>query len=380
MKVLFISHNAQRAGAQLLLLQFLRWLKINKSDIEIQILLIKSGPLFSDFQYQGKTYLYPQNTITQNPILKLYIKYKQNNLFKNLANQNFDIIYNNTILNTSILERLSFFNVPIITHAHEMTYWLDQMNEKELSLLKKFTNYFFTASNSVAVTLIEKGVASTDNTYPVYVFADDEFLSNRDLSKSLKKYLKLPEDAILIGACGAESFRKGKDWFIPIATSVLSKRNLDDIHFVWIGGKLDDQIQFDLNNCGFSSQIHFIDHLPNAGEYFHELSLFLMISREDPFPIVNIEVAMQGISILAFKNSGGTQELLKDFPDLLLPYGNISLMADRIISLLSNKYFLHLKGSQLKELVKSRYTINRVAEDIYGKMFEFMIGERRVMS
>lgn len=368
MKILFISHNAHPAGAQLLLLQFLQWLKDNKTDIDIHILLGKSGALLSDFQKTGNTYIYPQNSSTRNPLLKIYIAYKQYQLIKLLRNQHFDLVYSNTILNTTLIEKLACINAPTITHAHEMSYWLDQLTTQQIDQLKTHTDYFLTASQSVANQLIERGIASNENTYPVFVFVDDKKLLNTDFSKSLKKHLKLPEDAILIGACGAENFRKGKDWFIPIASAVLSRSNQNNIHFVWIGGKTDEQIDFDLNRCGYSSQIHFIDHLADAGSYFHELSLFLMISREDPFPIVNIEVAMQGITILAFENTGGTQELLVNHTDLLVPYGNISSMADRIISIVSHPDVLQKNVHQLSEFVKRRYTINLVAEEIYEKM------------
>jgi hypothetical protein len=43
-KVLFLSHDASRTGAQILLLNLVRWLKIN-SDISFQIMLRNRGVL-----------------------------------------------------------------------------------------------------------------------------------------------------------------------------------------------------------------------------------------------------------------------------------------------------------------------------------------------
>ncbi len=48
-KVLFISHDASRTGAPIVLLNLLKWFKTN-TDIPFQILLKKGGVLEPDFK------------------------------------------------------------------------------------------------------------------------------------------------------------------------------------------------------------------------------------------------------------------------------------------------------------------------------------------
>jgi glycosyltransferase involved in cell wall biosynthesis len=374
LKILFISHNAQPAGAQLLLLRFLKWLKIHHPEESFDILLMKGGVLLDDFRQLSICYIYPNNSRSKNILVQYNIRRKQKRLLKQLKANRYDLIYSNTILNGFVLKELSFLNLPVITHAHEMDYWIQKLSANELSFLKTYTNYFFTASEAVSEALIRNDIGERNKMFPVYVFIEPDQLLDIRNQKSLKEYLKLPEDAIIIGACGAENFRKGKDWFVPVANGVLSKLSNNQIHFVWIGGRLEEEIQFDCERSAYQSQIHFIDHLPDAAHYFHEFSLFMMLSREDPFPTVNLEVGIHGIPIICFENAGGTPELLADQPDLMVPYGNISLMTERIISLLSNPDQLHNKGTQLQSLIKSRYLISRVAEDIYRKMEELVNG------
>src|SRR5690606_31902355 len=102
----------------------------------------------------------------------------------------------------------------------------------------------------------------------VYVPVDTKKILNGDYNKSLKKHLDLDKNAVLIGACGNESFRKGKDWFIPTAVQVLGSTKNKNFHFVWIGGKTSDELLFDLERCGFKNNIHFIEQLPDAHTYF----------------------------------------------------------------------------------------------------------------
>lgn len=55
-KILFISHDASRSGAPFVLLFFMRWLKQNAGNIQMDILLIEGGPLEEEFKKLcGKT-------------------------------------------------------------------------------------------------------------------------------------------------------------------------------------------------------------------------------------------------------------------------------------------------------------------------------------
>lgn len=329
---------------------------------------MKSGPLVKDYQKIGSLYLFPTNNHSRNPFLRIYILFKQRLIIKSLLKIKMDIIYSNTILNTLIFEKFSGSGIPIITHVHEMSLWLNQLSRGEIESLKKYTSYFLTASKAVSNTLEDMGIVKVQETFPVFVFADDQVQLNEKKHYSLKKYLDLPLDAILVGACGFENFRKGKDWFIPISISVLNKLSDLNVHFVWIGGSINDELEFDKRHSGFSDRIHFIDYLPNAHLYFHDLSLFLMISREDPFPIVNIEAGIQGVPVLSFLGNGGTEELLEDDLDLLVPFGDLKLMSERIVSLLQDPRLLEEKGWSLQRKIRKQYTKDHLCNDITNKL------------
>ena len=57
MKILFISHDASRTGAPILLLRLIEQIKIY-SDFEILILLKNCGELKEDFERLGKTFVW----------------------------------------------------------------------------------------------------------------------------------------------------------------------------------------------------------------------------------------------------------------------------------------------------------------------------------
>ena len=82
-KILFISHEATRTGAPILLLNFLNWLKKN-SDIEIEILFKESkgnkGALINEFKTLGNVYSL-DNSIIKN-VLKVNKSLKSSSLEK----------------------------------------------------------------------------------------------------------------------------------------------------------------------------------------------------------------------------------------------------------------------------------------------------------
>jgi len=49
-KILFISHEASRTGAPLILLHLLKWLNKNTENLQFDVLLIKRGAMADDFR------------------------------------------------------------------------------------------------------------------------------------------------------------------------------------------------------------------------------------------------------------------------------------------------------------------------------------------
>ena len=87
---------------------------------------------------------------------KAVFKEKQSVFEKIKAHRNIDFIYVNTIASVHISEQLKLtFNVPIITHIHELSYSIYQYGPKEAyQILDKFSDKFIASSPAVAQNLI----------------------------------------------------------------------------------------------------------------------------------------------------------------------------------------------------------------------------------
>ena len=103
-KILFVSHNASKTGAPIVLLHFIKWLKNNK-DYEITILLKSGGELLQDFRLLADTYIWYEasaNNWLQKFIDRVYGRLKKMNqrqyeIIKKLQAASFNLAYTNTI-------------------------------------------------------------------------------------------------------------------------------------------------------------------------------------------------------------------------------------------------------------------------------------------
>jgi len=370
-KILFISHDAFRAGAQLLFLQLLQWIKIN-TDIQFEVILKNGGELYFDFEKTGKIFLWNKSNYNKS-IFRWYYSYKESYRKKKyksyLKEQKFDLIYGNTITNGELLHELSFLNIPVITHVHELNYWIEKFGKQNLDYVQEYTTKYIAVSEAVKDNLVVNCNISNDKIELINAFINYDSLISSQKINSLKKHLNISNDSFIIAASGAESWRKGKEMFIPIALHVL-KKSKQNIHFVWIGGDLSYELNYDLQKSGFSNNIHFIKHLPNANRFFNDIDIFLMLSRDDPFPIVNLEAGALSKPILCFENTGGTQELIDEFKDLIIPYLDICSMGERILQLIKSKELCLDIGNKLHKKIKNNYDIDIISNKIIKLIYK----------
>ncbi|WP_281228095.1 glycosyltransferase family 4 protein [Flavobacterium aquiphilum] len=370
MKILFISHDAHLAGAQILLLNLLKWIKKYHAEIEFDVLLTGEGILTADFEKLTNVFKMPlpkeRATVLDKIIYKLKLKF----FYNDISHKKYDLIYNNTFSNGELSSVLELNKIPIITHVHELEYWIKKNGVENLNRIKASTSYYLAASKSVKNYLLKNNIADINNVEVVYEWIDSQLLLQQSKNKSIRFFLNLPEDSIIIAASGRENFRKGKDWFIPIAIQVLTKIKSKKIHFVWIGGHTAEELVFDCIKSNFQNNIHFIEHIPEANTYFNEFEVFMMLSREDPFPLVNLEAAIWQVPIICFENTGGTEELVSENCGIKVPYGNLNMFAEAIIRVIENEQFKNEMGMNIKEKVLREYDINVVGEKIIKAIFK----------
>jgi glycosyltransferase involved in cell wall biosynthesis len=372
MKILFISHDANRAGAQIFCLNIMQYL--HKKGIAMHLLLLDGGVLEKDFSEICEVSVYPKTDLGKNHgIKKVFSKLigsqKNDNqkeaFFANLSAQNFDLIYANTIATAWVMpELLAHIKVPLLTHIHELEFSIQLYSTTQnREFMFENTTKLIACSNAVAQNIIEKHNFSADKIETIHSFVDNENVISRSQNtdkQAIKQKYKLPKDAFLIGGCGNAEWRKGIDIFASVASRI-KELSSDDFHFVWIGvkksGEYYEQICYDIEKLGIEQYITFIEQTPDAIELINCLDIFTLPSREDPFPLVMLEAALAKRTIVGFEKTGGCSEFVETDAGVLVSYTNTNAMAIKILDLYKNQNLAAQLGENAHEKVLKKYSI-----------------------
>lgn len=90
--------------------------------------------------------------------------------------------------------------------------------------------------------------------------------------------------------------------------------NGEKLHFVWVGQVepiLEKWMKHDAEILKVDSYIHQIDFQTNLSPILQGADLFLLPSREDPFPSIVLEAIDNGTPTVTFEGNGGMGNLLK---------------------------------------------------------------------
>lgn len=377
--ILIIGHEASLTGAPKFLLGFCRWLKNEKNE-KIIFLLKEGGPLLDSYREVALTYVCYRSISNKNLITTIWNRIL--NLLKIrfivffLRREKIKLILSNTLLNGDILEKLRSLNVPIITRVPELeyvirNYWQYNLIQRTL----RYSNHFIAVSQAVKDNLIKNHNIPTDKIDLCYGFVSQLHVNNNSHSENIRKKMDIPDRALLIGACGNPEWRKGPDLFIEVARKIIIDKKIDNVYFIWIGGNIKSvhylEVKYELEKLSIYDKVYITGEVENPSEYYKCLDIFLMTSREDPFPLVNIEAAFFGLPIICFDKSGGSPEFVTEDIGFVVDYGDTNAMAERLIQLIENKELRKKLGDNIKKKA-DEYTLEKRAHMLYDIITKWM--------
>lgn len=368
-KILFISNNATRTGAPYVLLLFLRWLKKENKKIEIHVVFLEGGDLLDDFKEVATVCYNYSDILVKKPFLNRGFSYvlqkinknntRKNRYLKNIANQQYDIIYANTIASVSfatLLKRQCSNQPKLIAHIHELNTTIKEY-------LPNFNEYvpqidlFISVSQLVIQNLNTEWDVNPLKNHLVYAFSGKE--ANKE--DNHKKVFE-------VGASGMVYWRKGDDLFIQVANYLKIRYPEIKIKFTWVGQIYNRQrniVEADLEKANLKDTVFFIGEQSTPENYYKNFDVFLMTSREDPFPLVCIEVGKLGIPIICFEKATGTAEILSDGGGFIVPYLDVVAMAEKIV-LYYNDSELRNKHGQRNKVNFSVFTVENMGRKIFN--------------
>jgi glycosyltransferase involved in cell wall biosynthesis len=367
--ILFISHDAGRTGAPISLLAILESFK-QRESFKFEILLGQGGPLRDRFRAIATTHEVRRGfwgRVLRR--LRLTDKAPAVLLPSAMKRKQYRLIYSNTVTNGALMPLLKQYGAPVITHCHEMESWMRKSGDKNFELVRHYTTKFIACSEAVKAALVKRGVTE-DHVSLVPEPAVIKQVRSRD-REAIRAELGIgPKDFVVCGG-GQETWRKGKDLFVQLAI-LLAQRVGDSnaFQFVWLGAKEGGEeselwLELTAQYGKVRNRIHWVGGVENPHDYLAAGDAFVMLSREDPMPLIAIEAAGCGLPVFCFDCAGGTADWVRQANSgFVAPYLDVSAMAHEILSMRMKPDALRSLGSNGSVYVTREFSTLSVAKKI----------------
>jgi len=254
--------------------------------------------------------------------------------------------------------------IPVMTHVHELEFAFHAKASPALSRLLAKTHRFIACSNAVKENLLgiyEVPAARVETIYesiPV-----DQVRAERTREQVLRE-LHIPDNALLVAGSGTAGWRKGTDLFVQLAQAVC--RQHPRVYFTWIGGWEPElaQLEHDIRLAGLSDKIRVTGLVSKPADYLSAADVFVLTSREDPYPLVCLEAAALQRPIVCLAGAGWMPEFVEGDCGFVVPYLDIMAMAGRVIALLDSPECRFTMGAAARRKVVQRHDIGEAAPRI----------------
>ncbi len=337
--VVFVSHEATLTGAPVGLLQFLRWLRVN-ADLHVEVVLLTGGPIAEAFD--GVAPVRTLDDLADAPAPK--------------------VLFLNSCFSAEALTAGAFDDSYVIARVPELEVAFDEVLRPDLrALLLGRADRFIAVADRVRRHLVDvHGVASGDVAIVHGFIPVAEVEAGAGAVDEARAAAGIPPGRPVVGAVGKRAWRKGADLFVQLAFDVLARRPDLRVHFLWLGSH-DDSAHFrrlddDVRRAGLSDRVHLLPDVADPAAYQALMDVFVLTSREDPFPRVALEAAALGRPIAAF-DSGGVEELLARAGTGVVAYGDVAAMADQVIGWLDDPGAAGAVGDQLARAVREHHDL-----------------------
>lgn len=377
---LFVGHDASRTGAPIVLLHLLRWLK-QKQLCTFSVLLINGGELEHEYSCLADTYIWNLPT-TSNASLVNRIAFKlsdkiinsqkkhEKDIIGKVHNQGVKAIYGNTVVSTDVIVELKQkLKCPVVCHVHELEMAIERYFGTE-RFRKQVPNIdlIIAASEAVRKNIISTFGFPAEKTVKVHEFVPSP---NRVLHESglasIREELTIPLGSYVVAASGTLDWRKAPDIFVQVADYIKCNYQMMP-YFIWIGGSKSTiewlELEYDLKRLGLLEYVKFIGSKSNPLDYLRVADVFILTSREDPYPLVCLEAASLGKPVICFDDAGGMPEFVGADCGIVVPYLAVANMALAIIKLFEQPELRNALGKRAFEKVTTQHNVELTVHQI----------------
>ncbi|MGC9261350.1 MAG: glycoside hydrolase family 99-like domain-containing protein [Phycisphaerae bacterium] len=356
-KVVVVTHDCHLHGAQLIILHVCRHL-CTQFGCTLAIIMLGEGELESEFAKCGETYRWWQLSAQQ-----------RNTLLAELKSRSYFGAICNTVIAGAIAGELKRHGFNVLWLVHEMAGVIRQFGmDKSLATTAQTADRVVFASTIVRDSFLSIAEIQADRILirPQGMYMTNPFLKNREeIRRQVREQLGISAHSPLVLAAGFGDHRKAPDLFV-LAGNIAAAKN-PDVHFLWVGDlhqEFAHTVEKLLRQSVWSERFHFVPRTREASRYFAAADLYLLTSREDPFPSVVLEAFHAGLPVVGFSTAGGFSEIVTPELGSLVPFEDTKAMGHAVIEWLTDTQRRHGVAEAGPLLVKKRFDHIAYARDL----------------
>ena len=318
----------------------------------------------------------------RNKIEAFQLHQENNFLRDELEKANIGLIFVNSIANAKLYtHQLTFLHhLPVVLFAHELGMSAEMYTDRaDLTFLLKKSNHLIAVAQAVADHYI-RHYHYPAQAVSIFTLIDHQRIDNQLRAAQrnlLAQDFQVPDEAVVIGGCGNAEWRKGNDIFNWIARSVLPKTAPFPVYFVWVGAgpqhEIYQLIRSDIDRMGLSDRIILIPPTPRALDYISRFDMLLLSSREDPYPLVVMEAALNETPTVGFAGAGGAPELIENDAGYVVPYMDISAASEALIELVRDSALRKEMGRKARQKVLERHNTADSVQKVKAIIQKYLI-------
>ncbi|MFN3782464.1 MAG: glycosyltransferase family 4 protein [Spirosomataceae bacterium] len=304
-RVLFFTPTGGRTGSEMML----KYLISQVSDAVVPAVFTRGkGEIFQEESYS--TFKKNKRGVFIESIFNgVYFKIKgelpEIEFVKSIQKQfQADIWYLNTIQMYAFAPVAQKLGIPYIVHVHELIGMYEEVPEHSFENLFRYADKIICCSQMVEERIQSMGYK---NTSLIHANIDVSHIQINEKPTLIREKLRIPSNAFVWVMSGSTNLRKGFD----LVPDLLA--NLPDHHYLlWLGASLPTGLRTYVLNRVKQENRHFImagELNENYYDYLNAADGFVLLSREDPFPLVMLEAAYLQKPIVSFA-SGGAKEFV----------------------------------------------------------------------
>lgn len=363
---------------------------LKAEGIQMRLLLGDGGPLLEAYRAICPVTIWPapdryvMGAVADKILGKLglweqfhdrQVNARQSAVRAELALDSIDLVLVNTVTGSRWFGQLAIpEKTPVVTFVHELDMSVRMYTRPgELAYLLQRTTRLLAVSKATA-RYYEQQHGFDPERITLYTLIDtpslEQNVQHARQQPNLYPALGLPADARIVGGCGNAEWRKGNDLFVALARQVIGRESAtasSPIHFVWVGvpeGSLRDNLLLDIRKAGLADRVHLIPPTPDVLRYMSHFDVFVLCSREDPYPLVVFEAGLCNVPVVCFEGAGGAPELVETDGGFVVPYLDLDVMSSRILDLLNQPALRQTMGKRLSQKILERHPAQQSIETL----------------